>query len=474
MHAFARQLTMMRSLVGRRAAAAWLAMTVAVSLAAPASMVGAAADGAARPDPAFQRVWARTAGVVAARQAERPWIWGPESFYTGRERFGDGARLVQYYPKGRMEITRPEAPADSPGYVTNGRLVVELVSGELEVGEDARQFGAPAQVAVAGDPAASPNAPTYASFRFVASLKDDRRIQPRLGQPVQQTIARDGFIGENPNLGAAAVIAAYSEETGHNIPGVFVDYLAGSGPVSDGFRVVEATLLDAPLTVGYPITEAYWTQVVVDGRASDVMIQLFERRTLLYWPDRPAGFGVEMGDVGQHYFQWRYHAGLTPGQPARHNGLSLVVTSVSRATVEPGPAPAATPPPPPADQPEARSAKRKGAATPAATPTPAPVLPPGALTTDGVFVIAELSVTNVGRTSVSLGNFILIDDEGRQFELSAEATALAARRLGRQPATTLIRPGFTVPLVLVWEAPATARGLLMVPAYGEKPALAVQ
>jgi hypothetical protein len=37
-----------------------------------------------------------------------------------------------------------------------------------------------------------------------------------------------------------------------------------------------------------------------------VLIQLFERRTLTYTPANPSGFQVEMGNVGQHYYSWRY------------------------------------------------------------------------------------------------------------------------------------------------------------------------
>jgi hypothetical protein len=34
--------------------------------------------------------------------------------------------------------------------------------------------------------------------------------------------------------------------------------------------------------------------------------QLYERRVVTYTPSNPAEFRVEMGNVGQHYFQWRY------------------------------------------------------------------------------------------------------------------------------------------------------------------------
>ena len=57
---------------------------------------------------------------------------------------------------------------------------------------------------------------------------------------------------------------------------------------------------------GFPITEAYWTEVRVGGETRDVLLQCFERRCLTYTPDNPDGWQVEMGNVGRHYHAWRY------------------------------------------------------------------------------------------------------------------------------------------------------------------------
>jgi WD40 repeat protein len=58
--------------------------------------------------------------------------------------------------------------------------------------------------------------------------------------------------------------------------------------------------------MGLPITDAYWTRAKIGPNEHDVLVQLYERRVLTYVPDNPAGYKVEMGNVGQHYFQWRY------------------------------------------------------------------------------------------------------------------------------------------------------------------------
>ncbi len=44
----------------------------------------------------------------------------------------------------------------------------------------------------------------------------------------------------------------------------------------------------------------------VGGVEKWVLAQLFERRVLTYTPDNPQGWHVEMGNVGQHYYTWRY------------------------------------------------------------------------------------------------------------------------------------------------------------------------
>ena len=46
--------------------------------------------------------------------------------------------------------------------------------------------------------------------------------------------------------------------------------------------------------------------MVVGGVEHDVLIQCFERRCLTYTPDNVTEWQVEMGNVGQHYYRWRY------------------------------------------------------------------------------------------------------------------------------------------------------------------------
>ncbi len=70
--------------------------------------------------------------------------------------------------------------------------------------------------------------------------------------------------------------------------------------------LVSSALIRASPPTGYPMTEAYWTRARVGGQERDVLAQCFERRCLTFTPDNPAQWQVEMANIGQHYYHWRY------------------------------------------------------------------------------------------------------------------------------------------------------------------------
>jgi hypothetical protein len=226
-------------------------------------------------------------------------MWGPKSFATGSEAYAEapgGRRVVQYWDKSRMEITNPAADRNELWFVTNGLLAKELVSGAVQNGGQAFVERAPSRLPVAGDPVGAIVAPPYAAFREVASLNGDRRVEQRTGASVVQTIDANGRAGSDVALDRYKVAnARYNPELGHNIPNVFTGYL-------------DEMPLPWVFVMGYPITEPYWTRAGIGGQATDVLVQIFERRVLTYTPSNPAAFRVEMGNVGQHYFRWRYNA----------------------------------------------------------------------------------------------------------------------------------------------------------------------
>ncbi|MCS7294077.1 MAG: thermonuclease family protein, partial [Dehalococcoidia bacterium] len=64
------------------------------------------------------------------------------------------------------------------------------------------------------------------------------------------------------------------------------------------------------------------------------LVQCFERRCLTYTPDNPPGWQVEAGNVGQHYYRWRYEQlGRTP-QDAHVYELAVVTNVVDGDTIE--------------------------------------------------------------------------------------------------------------------------------------------
>lgn len=251
-------------------------------------------------DPALKSVWSRTDQVVAARQVDRSWMWGPGGLMARVEVYtqsNGGARQVEYFDKARMEITDWQRDRTNPWFVTNGLLVKELIDGQLQIGDSEFLKRPSAAINVAGD-ADDANGPTYASFAPHAG-----RAASRIGQIATETLRRDGStgtIGERPE----ARLAMYVPETGHNIPQVFWDFLNTRGPVGDGSRT--DLLVDWTFAMGYPISEPYWTTVKVGGVEKEVLVQAFQRRVLTYTPTNPAGWQVEMGNVGRHYYVWRY------------------------------------------------------------------------------------------------------------------------------------------------------------------------
>jgi hypothetical protein len=273
-------------------------------------------------NPAFQKLWLTTDALVDNGAVKRSYLWGPARINDVREFYADspnGWRLVQYFDKTRMEINNPYADPNNQFYVSNGLVVVEMVSGNQQDGDSRFNRRSPEGVVpVAGDPAQqNPDSPTYASFRAVASIDNDSNVKNRapqaIGSRATATINKQGTVGSNPALGndPNSVVAYYENTLGHNVPKAFWDYLNQVGPKlgSDGSVINGQPVFNWISAMGFPVTEAFWTEAVVAGQRKTVLVQLFQRRVLTYTPSNPDGFKVEMGNVGLHYYQWRYPDG---------------------------------------------------------------------------------------------------------------------------------------------------------------------
>jgi hypothetical protein len=259
----------------------------------------------------FDRTWARTDLPVAQGRVNRTWMWGPSGHSpVFEEPYHDapgGTRMVQYTDKSRMEDNTHNA--GPPWDVTNGLLATELITGRMQIGDANHQQREPAEVQVAGD--SHPDSPTYATFSGVL----DYDPVPT-GWTIIQTINRNGDVGENSGLGQHGVTAEYHvSQTNHTVASVFWDFMNSSGQVYENGQFVNAQLFENPFfATGFPITEAYWMHVPVGGQWTDVLAQCFERRCLTYTPGNSAGWQVEAGNIGQHYYLWRY--GDSPPAPA--------------------------------------------------------------------------------------------------------------------------------------------------------------
>ncbi len=363
-------------------------LAIPALLAVPAvllSMVIPAA-GAASPqpfaDPSFNRLWNRADSLVAdSTVSDRSWYWGPTPGTYGLEPYAQapgGYRLVQYFDKGRMEINNPSGDRNSPWFVTTGLLVVDMVSGRQQIGDNQFIGRNPADIVVAGD-ADDAHAPTYTSFHEVSSLNNNRRTNKALGGYVTATINRAGGVGSDAGKAsdAGGRIVAYNDVFGHNIPTALWDFMNQPGSVRvDGQLTFDRPVMNWIFTIGYPISEAYWARVQIAGRARDVLIQLFERRVLVYIPSYLKPWNVQMANVGTHYYSWLYGANGGPapiiGPPTAVPPTATVPAPPTRPAPPTAPAPPTVPAPPTIPAPPA---------PPTRVPPPPPfVTPPAAAT----------------------------------------------------------------------------------------------
>jgi hypothetical protein len=281
-------------------------MLVLITTAAPVMAVIEAEE-------AFLNTWARTDLPVQEDLVSRTWMWGPSPnssvLSEAYLEHPTEMRPVQYWDKSRMEVTNPNADPNDQWYVTNGLLARELMTGYMQFGDDHFLQYDPADVPIAGDP--DGGAPTYEVF---GDLMDVRSYAPGIHLPlgpITQTVNTMGEIGNEPNLETYDVrLTYYSDLTDHYIASVFWDFMQLEGPIApDGPAgdVTDGRLFEDPFyAAGLPLTEPYWVYAEVDEVSQWILVQAFERRVLTYTPGNEVGWQVEAGNVGQHYYIWRY------------------------------------------------------------------------------------------------------------------------------------------------------------------------
>ncbi len=252
-------------------------------------------------DSTMMALWQHGDLAVEQGRTARSWIWGPRLADGMLEPYNGGQRLVQYFDKARMEINNPASSRSSAWFVTNGLLVQELMTGRLQTGESTFETRSPSEEVLAGDPAVgNPDVPRYATLAVVSTDQP-----PKNGEKITIQLQRDGSL---LTISPPVVVqnTRYAAETGHNIPDVFDTFLQQSGLVYTGSSFTDAPLFDWVFAFGYPITDAYWIKTNIVGVSRWTLVQAYERRILTYTPSNPPGFQVEMGNVGLHYYTWRY------------------------------------------------------------------------------------------------------------------------------------------------------------------------
>ncbi len=286
-------------------------------------------------DEAFHSLWMRTDQPVADGTVNRSWLWGErpgEQRYEQYHGVAGNARLVQYFDKGRMEITNPSDDRASSWFVTCGPLVVEMVSGRIRIGKHDIDTRNPATIPIAGDPTNNA-APTYAMIGPITTINGgDNRAPAQIGNRVDATYGTDG-IGNQPDLALPETeIVFYEETTGHNIPRVFHNMLQSTGLVIEHGQLVHGQVFDAVFTFGYPITEPYWIEAHIGGKPTTVLFQAFERRILTYTPSNKDPWKIQVSNIGQHYLHWRYGHTLRYAQPPIAEGIRTYDSTIDIPT----------------------------------------------------------------------------------------------------------------------------------------------
>lgn len=282
--------------------------------------------------------------------AGRGFTWGPNSFGIFQEDYVEapgGKRQVQYFDKSRMEVST------NGQYVTNGLLTKELVTGNRQDGDAKFTQLAPSTVQIAGDDNSGGGnsvSPTYASFKDVVSFNPgENAASDKAGQNANLAINKDGVASTLDNPPAAVTIGAFEPTFKHNVPKVFMDFQNQTGLVWNAGRQtygVQQIYTDNPTAnvFGFPVSEAYWVRAVVAGQEKDVLVQLFERRVLTYTPTNNDPFKVEMGNIGQHYYRWRYPQSGSTNPPTGTQPATTTPPVTQQPTTPPTTPPTATTP----------------------------------------------------------------------------------------------------------------------------------
>lgn len=242
--------------------------------------------------PAFEQLWLQSEPISLSLWGQTPLVWRIEPYAEAP----NGRRLVQYFDRGRMELT-VRAGSTAP-VVSQGRLAWELTTGQIALGSDLFARQQPPAISIDGG-ATDPRVPTYASF---SSLVSHRAPDRSNGEIVTDWLAADGSLQSAPPP-TPARLSRYIALTGHNLPDVTIAFF-------NQFPLGPLAWIEV---FGYPISEPVWAYYRHGQTASPSLIQVFERRILIYTPELPTDQRFTIANTGRHYYRWRY--GRDPSSP---------------------------------------------------------------------------------------------------------------------------------------------------------------
>ncbi|MDI3340263.1 MAG: hypothetical protein QJR03_06990 [Sphaerobacter sp.] len=259
------------------------------------------ADGPTFANPAFQNLWS-----ARSRSPSSFDLWGSEPLAWRVEPYADapgGRHIVQYFDRGRMELTLPRGGGDPT--VSQGLLALELTTGHILLG-DTLTAARPSPAIPIDSGAPDDRVPTYAALSHVVGRPAPSHLGAEL--PVAWIDSRGQPEDRPPVVTLRA--ADYIEETGHNLPDITVAFF-------DRHPFGTITWIEA---MGYPISEPYWTIYRRDGLALPSLVQVFERRILVYTPGLQPERRFTTANTGRHYYRWRYDADPPRRWPDPHAG----------------------------------------------------------------------------------------------------------------------------------------------------------
>ena len=176
-----------------------------------------------------------------------------------------------------------------------------------------------------------PSAPTYATFGRLMTRPRATRSGQKATASRRQGGQRERRRRQSRVPGVDLVY--YEPITQHNIPKVFWDFLNAQGPIYVNGQYTHRQINNPWFFAsGLPVTEPYWAKVKIGrsaARRADPGLRA-PHPDLRPGLQRPP-FKVQMGNIGQHYYDWRYKGAGCATPPAPPTPLP-----VPTATATPG------------------------------------------------------------------------------------------------------------------------------------------